>query len=91
MISFEQLYDWRMSRARALAQAGTPCFMGLPEIWFENPRWFCQNGHVSMRYLKSERYRGDVCLACYKFVVLGPSMTEEDFAQEMVRINAQNQ
>ena len=91
MISFEQLYDWRMDRAKALAKSGEPGFMGLPEIWFEHPRWFCQNGHVSMRYLKSEQRRDDVCLACFKPVVLGPNITEEEFATEMIRINrAQN-
>ena len=47
-------------------------FMGIPDTWFEPPTWWCKNGHRSKRYLKSEVLRGNVCLACFEPVMLGP-------------------
>ena len=45
-------------------------FMGLPDRWFDSPRWRCRNGHVSIRYLKSEAVGADLCLACGEYVWL---------------------
>lgn len=43
-------------------------FMGVPERWYESgPHYVCENGHVSMSYLKSEKF-GNVCFACMKVV-----------------------
>jgi hypothetical protein len=45
-------------------------FMGIPDSWFENPQWMCKNGHVSGRYLKTDK--GALCLACGECVILMP-------------------
>ncbi len=49
-------------------------FLGAPDSWYEPPHWWCANGHRSTRYLKSEEFGGDVCLAagCRLPVWLGP-------------------
>ena len=41
-----------------------PTFQGIPEAAFEDSRWWCENGHISKRYLKSEETGRDLCLAC---------------------------
>jgi hypothetical protein len=63
-----------MSRPQVIIEADEketgPRFMGLPDRWYDNPTWRCENGHVSKRYLKSEKYNGNVCLACFSSVWL---------------------
>jgi hypothetical protein len=41
-----------------------PRFLGAPERWLDDPTWRCENGHVSKRYLKSERLGRSACLEC---------------------------
>lgn len=50
-------------------------FMGTPDEWYEPPHWWCENGHRSRMYLKSERLGYDACLAgdCRLPVMLGPA------------------
>jgi hypothetical protein len=55
-----------------IAKHPGPFFMKIPEEWYEPSHWWCPNGHRSKRYLKSEAKGGDVCLACFEFVRLGP-------------------
>jgi hypothetical protein len=49
-------------------------FMGTPDEWYEPCHWWCDNGHRSRRYLKSERLGYNACLAggCGMPVYLGP-------------------
>lgn len=71
----EQIHKWR--NALALETPVEQCFMGRPNAWYEDPHWFCPNGHVSGVFLKAEE--GDRCLACGEPVLMGPAMTESQF------------
>ncbi len=53
-------------------QLGNEFFMDLPDRWYEKPgpKWRCSNGHVSVRYLKSERLGYNACLECFEPVHL---------------------
>ena len=52
-------------------------FMGIPDRWYEDATWLCENGHVSKHYLKSS-VNGAVCLGCLKPVrMVAPETTEE--------------
>lgn len=51
-------------------------FMGIPDSWWDDPTWLCGNGHVSKRYLKSEK-RGSLCLACGEPVKICAPATPE--------------
>jgi len=69
-------------RPRSIKEADAketgPRFLGLPDRWYENPRWRCREGHVSIRYLKAEGI-GDLCLACGEYVWLTfPEDKEEE-------------
>lgn len=70
---------WRDAEAKAAEARGEGMTMGFPDAWYEDPSWFCQNGHVSGNYLKSEE-RGALCLACHERVFLGPPIGERAFA-----------
>lgn len=50
-------------------------FMGTPDEWYDPPHWWCDNGHRSARYLKSEALGYNACLAggCRLPVYLGPA------------------
>jgi hypothetical protein len=37
-----------------------PFFMGIPDEWYEEPHFWCKNGHLSRRYLKSEAKGADL-------------------------------
>lgn len=52
------------THAVAERSAGTHMFMGIPDRWFDSPRWRCENGHVSTTILKSEGLGHDACLKC---------------------------
>jgi len=43
--------------------AGHEMFLGVPDHWYESPRWRCRKDHVSTMYLKADG-RGDLCLEC---------------------------
>jgi hypothetical protein len=73
------LVEWRDDLAKAAEARGDEMFMGVPDAWFEEPHWFCTKGHVSRVYLRSES--GSRCMACHEGTILGPRMTEADFAQ----------
>lgn len=36
--------------------AGAKMFMGVPDRWYEQPKWRCENDHVSINFLKSEAF-----------------------------------
>jgi len=76
---FAALVLWREAEASAAAARGEEMFMGKPDAWYEDLHWFCTNGHVSGRFLKSEK-RGDCCLACGERVIMGPAIGEREFA-----------
>ncbi len=69
------LLIWRQNQIAALRNSGAEMFLGLPEIWMDDPHFFCRNGHISTTILKTDR--GDKCLACGEPVLLGPDITEE--------------
>lgn len=48
----------------ALDKEPGPFFQGLPERWLDSPHYRCEEGHISTRYLKSERLGRSACLAC---------------------------
>lgn len=75
MLTQEQFDRWReVQVARCF---GEDMFLGLPDRWYEDgPHWGCRNGHVSHRYLKTER--GDKCLACGDWVSLIDPRIETD-------------
>lgn len=75
----DRLVIWRNS------QITGELFMDLPDAWYDNPTWACENGHISKRYLKSEKL-GDVCLACSKPILLVPTETTEEKLAEMLAI-----
>jgi len=78
MTNIDRFHAWRQPIIDKMKAEGDDCFLGLPDAWFENPHWGCENGHVSKRYLKSEE-KGGVCLACHKPVYLIPKdVTEEE-------------
>ena len=52
----------------AEAAAGAEMFLSIPDRWYDDPTWRCVNGHISKRYLKTDR--GGTCLACGKPVLL---------------------
>lgn len=74
-----------MSRPQIVIEADAkelgPRFLGLPERWYdEGPKWRCETGHVSTRYLKCEE-DGNVCLACRKPIYL--TFPEDEEAPEL--------
>lgn len=71
------LIEWREDLARTAEARGQEMFMGIPDAWFDDPHWFCINGHVSHRYLRTDT--GSRCLACLDTAILGPAMTEGQF------------
>lgn len=76
---FQALITWRDAEAKVAEARGEKMFMGKPDAWFDEPHWFCINGHVSGTFLKCE-VDGDRCLACHERVILGPTIGERDFA-----------
>lgn len=76
-----RLLAWRDTKIEEARRNGAEMFMGLPDSWYEPPTWACANGHVSARYLKSERKCAGVCLACQERVWLVPKITEPELAQ----------
>jgi len=47
-------------------------FSGIPDAWFDERYFWCQNGHRSRTILKSEEHGRDVCLECRQPVRTGP-------------------
>lgn len=75
----KKLITWRNTIAQKEINAGETEFLGKPDYWFKTPSWFCVNGHVSETFLKCEE-DGDLCLACFSNVILGPpNITEVEF------------
>ena len=62
---------------RMQVEAG-PRFMGIPERWFPQPLFRCENGHVSTAILKSEALWRDACLECWGQVGLTYPEDRED-------------
>jgi hypothetical protein len=79
MATIEDIRVWRDGIAARKAATGAEMFLGKPKKWFEDIHWFCPNGHVSGAFLKCEE-EGDLCLACHQPVLMGPAMTEAEFA-----------
>lgn len=63
--------------------AGVDMFMGIPDHWFENPRWRCHNDHVGVMYLKSEEVGMDLCLTCFEPVALSFPSDKDGPLQEV--------
>lgn len=74
------LVNWRDDLAETAGARGDKMFMGIPDAWFEDPHWFCTNGHVSHCVLRSDS-GASRCLACREVVILGPSMSEAMFSR----------
>ena len=73
--------DWHwlnFVRPALIAAEEGPLSLGLPERWLEDPHWRCVNGHVSIRYLKSEEFGCDLCLGCGASVRLTFPEDEDD-------------
>ena len=69
-----ELQDKEIALARS---EGKEFFLSLPDEWYEpRPNYCCQNGHSSLRYLKSEK-EGCLCLACEKPVLILPHKYDE--------------
>ncbi|HEX5213300.1 MAG TPA: hypothetical protein VFW22_16365 [Pseudolabrys sp.] len=79
---------WRDDVANSEQERGRALFMGKPDAWYEDPHWFCINGHVSGRYLSTET-RGERCLACGAPVILGPPIGEAAFAPILADLRAE--
>ncbi len=77
-----RLLQWRGIRITEARGRGDRFFMGLPDAWYESPMWACANGHVSTKYLKSER-RGTICLSCQAQIWLVPQITQAEIAEVM--------
>lgn len=76
-MTLDQIHAWRNSIAATWKRAGAPMFLDLPDAWYEEPHWFCVNGHVSTMYIRSETAAR--CPACGQNVILGPPVGEEEF------------
>lgn len=79
-VGVERLVSWRDALAKQEKDSGADMFLGLPDSWYEPATFACENGHISTRYLKSEKL-GEVCLACHKPLYLVPQITEEELAK----------
>lgn len=44
--------------------AGVEIVGNVPDRWYDNTRWRCQNGHVSPWHIKSEAQGRDTCTSC---------------------------
>lgn len=77
--AFQALRTWRDAEAEKARAGGAEMFLGKPDAWYASPHFFCTSGHVSARVLKNEE-EGDLCMACLKPVLLGPPMSEADYA-----------
>lgn len=73
------LVEWREDLARSAEARGDEMLLFVPDAWFQEPHWFCTQGHVSRVYLRTDG--GARCMACQGEVILGPKMSEADFAQ----------
>lgn len=73
-VEIRKIREWRTRLALADPR---PHFMGKPEAWYDDPHWFCGNGHVSGMFLKTDD--GDMCLACRAPVCMGPPIGEAEF------------
>ncbi len=77
MTKFELINLWRENKIKESIENHESMFMGIPDRWFEDVTFVCENLHVSTHYLKSEE-KGDLCLACYKNVRMCPPKTTEE-------------
>ena len=71
-MSKEKLESWIKSEIQKVEDVGGEIFLDIPEKWFDPTQYGCENGHVSIMYLKSEALGSDVCLACHKPVYIIP-------------------
>jgi hypothetical protein len=64
-------------------------FLGIPDNWYEpRPNYGCDNGHVSIAYLKTEE-QGNLCLVCHLPVAIIPhGYTDETLAKALDEIRA---
>jgi hypothetical protein len=47
-------------------------FNGIPDPWFDEVFFWCENGHRSRAYLRAEGHDRDECLECFGPVRMGP-------------------
>ena len=74
----DYLMSWWESERQIATDAGEVLFLGVPDKWFDDPNYFCENGHVSKNILSGDD--GDRCLACMKPTIIGPPIREQEFA-----------
>lgn len=61
----------KMDELRGAAKSmGMYMFMGIPDHWYDKPRWRCAEGHVRGGYIKSEYLSRDCCVECGAHVML---------------------
>lgn len=70
MLTDLTLYEALRVKRQAEEDAGQEMFLGIPNRWYEKPRWRCRNNHVSSMYLKSEGVGADLCLGCFQAVYM---------------------
>jgi hypothetical protein len=78
--------EWSLRLAESCEDDGEEMFLGMPDAWYEEHTLFCADGHVSHVSLGTDD--GDRCLSCRRPLVLGPSITEADFATIAAEIRA---
>lgn len=76
----EKLNKWIEEKKVIAKNNCEPFFQGIPDSWFDNPIWCCENGHLHSSYLKSESF-GSVCFKCYKPARLLPKNAIEEYEQ----------
>ena len=52
-MTFEEMRDILFTLRVREHAAGAKVFLGIPERWYDTPKWRCQNNHISTIYLKS--------------------------------------
>lgn len=76
-IGQQKLEIWLNKRIEKAKEEGKEFFLGVPDEWYENPLYCCNNGHISGMYLKSSEM-GAVCLSCHEPSHIFPSDATQD-------------
>lgn len=71
------LLAWRHGEISRVAAAGGELFMGIPDDWYEEPRFGCAFGHVARMIISGSS--GDRCQSCGRPMAIIPHMTEAEF------------
>lgn len=63
-MTLDELHEFLERHKRAEEAKGAPMFMGIPDRWFDNPRYRYLNGHISRVILICSEGPKDRCLEC---------------------------